>query len=107
MLVLANLCNIGLAVFGNMYHENNFATFLLAILMSNLILYTFFYIVMKVCTSSSLYFRFDLLQLSIGSQKLLMPENLFSFATENGFSSHPGFTSSCPCYFGEQLCISS
>ncbi|XP_029169765.1 SID1 transmembrane family member 1-like [Nylanderia fulva] len=49
MLVLANLCNVGLAVFGNMYHENNFATFLLAILMSNLILYTFFYIVMKLC----------------------------------------------------------
>ncbi|GAB1859726.1 SID1 transmembrane family member 1 [Camponotus japonicus] len=49
MLVLANLCNVGLAVFGNMYHEENFATFLLAILMSNLILYTFFYIVMKLC----------------------------------------------------------
>ncbi|XP_072758199.1 SID1 transmembrane family member 1 [Anoplolepis gracilipes] len=49
MLVLANLCNVGLAVFGNMYHEGNFATFLLAILMSNLILYTFFYIVMKLC----------------------------------------------------------
>ncbi|KAL6432784.1 hypothetical protein ACFW04_006278 [Cataglyphis niger] len=49
MLVLANLCNVGLAVFGNMYHEGNFATFLLAILMSNLILYTFFYIMMKLC----------------------------------------------------------
>jgi len=49
MLLLANLCNVGLAVFGNMYHENNFATFLLYILMANLILYTLFYIVMKVC----------------------------------------------------------
>lgn len=52
MLVLANLCNVGLAVFGNMYQQGNFATFLLAILMSNLILYTFFYIMMKVCTYS-------------------------------------------------------
>ncbi|XP_011060637.1 PREDICTED: SID1 transmembrane family member 1-like isoform X2 [Acromyrmex echinatior] len=49
MLVLANLCNVGLAVFGNMYQQGNFATFLLAILMSNLILYTFFYIMMKLC----------------------------------------------------------
>ncbi|XP_018401340.1 PREDICTED: SID1 transmembrane family member 1-like [Cyphomyrmex costatus] len=49
MLVLANLCNVGLAVFGNMYQRGNFATFLLAILMSNLILYTFFYIMMKLC----------------------------------------------------------
>lgn len=50
MLVLANLWNVGLAVFGNIDHKINFATFLLAILMSNLILYTFFYIMMKVCT---------------------------------------------------------
>lgn len=52
MLVLANLCNVALAVFGYMYQQGNFATFLLAILMSNLILYTFFYIMMKVRTSS-------------------------------------------------------
>ncbi|KZC10355.1 SID1 transmembrane family member 1 [Dufourea novaeangliae] len=49
MLVIANLCNIALAVYGNISHEKNFATFLLAILMSNLILYTMFYIVMKIC----------------------------------------------------------
>lgn len=49
MLVIANLCNVGLAVFGNITHAKNFATFLLAILMSNLILYTLFYIVMKLC----------------------------------------------------------
>ncbi|XP_011702065.1 PREDICTED: SID1 transmembrane family member 1-like isoform X2 [Wasmannia auropunctata] len=49
MLVLANLCNVALAVFGYMYQQGNFATFLLAILMSNLILYTFFYIMMKLC----------------------------------------------------------
>lgn len=75
MLVLANLCNVGLAVFGNMYHEENFATFLLAILMSNLILYTFFYIVMKVCTFSSLvlYFFLDLSQSRMENQNLLMP----------------------------------
>lgn len=49
ILILANLANIGLAVFGNMHHEKDFATYLLAVLMSNLILYTFFYIVMKLC----------------------------------------------------------
>ncbi|XP_014484274.1 PREDICTED: SID1 transmembrane family member 1-like isoform X2 [Dinoponera quadriceps] len=49
MLVLANMCNVGLAVLGNMYQEDNFAMFLLIILMSNLILYTLFYIVMKLC----------------------------------------------------------
>ncbi|XP_054001522.1 SID1 transmembrane family member 2-like isoform X1 [Hylaeus anthracinus] len=49
MLVIANLCNVTLAVFGNISHENNFATFLLAILMSNLMLYTIFYIAMKLC----------------------------------------------------------
>ncbi|XP_017888453.1 SID1 transmembrane family member 1-like [Ceratina calcarata] len=49
MLVIANLCNIAFAVLGNIYHQKNFATFLLAILMSNLILYTLFYIVMKIC----------------------------------------------------------
>lgn len=49
MLVIANLCNIAFAVVGNIYHPKNFATFLLAILMSNLILYILFYIVMKIC----------------------------------------------------------
>ena len=48
LLLLANACNVGLAVYGNMHHDKDFATFLLAVLMSNLILYTFFYIVMKV-----------------------------------------------------------
>ncbi|XP_076277521.1 SID1 transmembrane family member 1 [Lasioglossum baleicum] len=47
MLVVANLCNVALAVYGNITHEKNFATFLLAILMSNLMMYTFFYILMK------------------------------------------------------------
>ncbi|CAL7951792.1 unnamed protein product [Xylocopa violacea] len=49
MLVVANLCNVALAVLGNIRHEKNFATFLLAILMSNLMLYTIFYIIMKFC----------------------------------------------------------
>ncbi|XP_015117063.1 SID1 transmembrane family member 1 [Diachasma alloeum] len=49
LLVIANFCNVGLAVFGNMHHKKDFASFLLAVLMSNLLLYTFFYIVMKLC----------------------------------------------------------
>lgn len=99
MLVLANVCNVGLAVWGNMY-QNNFAMFLLAILMSNLILYTFFYIVMKVCTyifSRSFFFS-----------NALTHENLvFSYAIENGFFSHLQFISPYLWYFGAQPCISS
>lgn len=57
MLVIANLWNIALAVIGNIYQEKNFATFLLAILMSNLILYTTFYIIMKVCVCVYIYTR--------------------------------------------------
>ncbi|XP_033223305.1 SID1 transmembrane family member 1-like [Belonocnema kinseyi] len=49
ILIMANLANLGLAIFGNMHHEKDFATYLLAVLMSNLLLYTFFYIVMKLC----------------------------------------------------------
>ncbi|XP_063979425.1 SID1 transmembrane family member 2-like [Diachasmimorpha longicaudata] len=49
LLVIANVCNVALAVLGNMHHKKDFATFLLAVLMSNLLLYTFFYIVMKIC----------------------------------------------------------
>ncbi|KAG7214138.1 hypothetical protein KM043_001492 [Ampulex compressa] len=49
LLVMANFCNVGLAVFGYSYGTINFATHLLAILMSNLILYALFYIVMKLC----------------------------------------------------------
>ncbi|XP_043262716.1 SID1 transmembrane family member 1-like [Colletes gigas] len=48
LLAIANLCNVGLAVFGNLSHEKNFATFLLIILMFNLMLYTIFYIGMKM-----------------------------------------------------------
>ncbi|XP_044017812.1 SID1 transmembrane family member 1-like [Aphidius gifuensis] len=53
LLLIAIFCNIALAVVGNVYHarhqEKDFATFLLAILMFNLLLYMFFYIVMKIC----------------------------------------------------------
>lgn len=48
LLVIGNLCNITLAVFGIMHHERDFAIYLLAVLMTNLMLYLFFYIVMKV-----------------------------------------------------------
>ncbi|XP_012280860.1 SID1 transmembrane family member 2 isoform X2 [Orussus abietinus] len=51
LLVIANLCNLALAIFGNMHHEKDFDTYLLAVLMTNLLLYMVFYIVMKVCVS--------------------------------------------------------
>ncbi|XP_046979593.1 SID1 transmembrane family member 1-like [Schistocerca americana] len=49
LLTLGNLCNIALAVLGLKYHLRDFATYLLSIFMANLLLYTFFYIVMKLC----------------------------------------------------------
>jgi hypothetical protein len=52
LLIIGNFCNLGLAVYGNMYHKQDFATYLLMILMSNLLLYTFFYIIMKVSISN-------------------------------------------------------
>lgn len=48
LLTMGNLCNIGLAVYGNMNYEQDFATYLLKVLMMNLLLYNFFYIIMKV-----------------------------------------------------------
>ncbi|XP_046592495.1 SID1 transmembrane family member 1 isoform X1 [Neodiprion lecontei] len=49
LLIIANVCNVLLAVYGNMHHDKDFDTYLLAVLMANLLLYTFFYIVMKLC----------------------------------------------------------
>lgn len=51
--MIGNSCNVGLAVYGNMHHEKDFATYLLAVLMTNLIMYTFFYIAMKVSSHNS------------------------------------------------------
>ncbi|XP_014230770.1 SID1 transmembrane family member 1-like [Trichogramma pretiosum] len=48
LLVLGNLCNLAIAIYGNKHYDQDFATYLLMILMSNLLLYTFFYIVMKL-----------------------------------------------------------
>ncbi|KAF5284132.1 hypothetical protein FQR65_LT00132 [Abscondita terminalis] len=48
LLVLGNLCNLSLAVVGIYNHERDFATYLLAVFMSNTMLYFFFYIVMKL-----------------------------------------------------------
>ncbi|XP_046382561.1 SID1 transmembrane family member 1-like [Ischnura elegans] len=48
LLVLGNLCNWGLAACGIIYSFLDFASYLLAIFMANLILYLLFYIVMKL-----------------------------------------------------------
>ena len=48
LLLLGNVCNVALAVYGIKHHNQDFATYLLMVLMSNLLLYTFFYILMKV-----------------------------------------------------------
>jgi hypothetical protein len=47
LLIIGNLCNWALAVWGVYRHQKDFALFLLAIFMSNTLLYFFFYIVMK------------------------------------------------------------
>lgn len=48
LLVIGNVCNWALAIAGLLHHDRDFATYLLAIFMSNTLLYTLFYIVMKV-----------------------------------------------------------
>ncbi|XP_017792434.1 PREDICTED: SID1 transmembrane family member 1-like [Habropoda laboriosa] len=57
MLVIGNSCNVALAILGNIYHQKNFAVFLLTILMSNLVLYILFYIVMKICHKERIRFQ--------------------------------------------------
>ncbi|KAJ3650386.1 hypothetical protein Zmor_016489 [Zophobas morio] len=47
LLVLANLCNWALAIWGFYGHQKDFALFLLAVFMANTLLYFFFYIIMK------------------------------------------------------------
>ena len=48
LLVMAGLVNIGLAVFGGITVPKDFASYLVTIFITNLLLYTTFYIIMKV-----------------------------------------------------------
>ncbi|KAK7479048.1 hypothetical protein BaRGS_00029718, partial [Batillaria attramentaria] len=48
MLLLGNLINWALALYGAIKHPSDFASYLLAILIGNLLLYVLFYIVMKL-----------------------------------------------------------
>ena len=48
LLVMAGLVNIGLAVFGGVTVPKDFASYLVTIFITNLLLYTTFYIIMKV-----------------------------------------------------------
>ncbi|XP_014207455.1 SID1 transmembrane family member 2-like [Copidosoma floridanum] len=54
LLLIGNLCNIGLSVYGIKNHDQDFATYLLKVLMMNLLLYTFFYILMKLFSREKL-----------------------------------------------------
>ncbi|XP_017777403.1 PREDICTED: SID1 transmembrane family member 1-like [Nicrophorus vespilloides] len=49
LLLIGNLCNWMLAIFGILHHDTDFALHLLAIFMMNTLLYFIFYIVMKLC----------------------------------------------------------
>lgn len=48
LLVVANLCNWAFAILGSLKRPSNFGTFLLAIFISNLMLYFLFYVIMKL-----------------------------------------------------------
>ena len=48
LLIIGNLTNVGLAVYGLIEHPADFASFVLAIFITNLMLYTTFYIIMKL-----------------------------------------------------------
>lgn len=86
LLLIAVFCNIALAVLGNVYHarhqEKDFATFLLAVLMLNLLLYMFFYIVMKV---SCLFTKFSTRKNYFNQLMLLFLFLSFRFVTEKKY----------------------
>lgn len=48
LLLIGNICNWALAAYGLFHHDRDFATHLLAIFMGNTVLYTMFYINMKL-----------------------------------------------------------
>ncbi|XP_052749005.1 SID1 transmembrane family member 1-like [Galleria mellonella] len=54
LLLLANLANWAIAAYGVAQHSRDFASHLLLVLMSNLFLYTLFYIVMKLLHRESI-----------------------------------------------------
>ncbi|CAB3233590.1 unnamed protein product [Arctia plantaginis] len=54
LLVIANLANWAIAAYGVAQHSRDFASHLLLVLMSNLFLYTLFYIVMKLLHRESI-----------------------------------------------------
>lgn len=56
LLVFINMANIGLAVFG-IFVKNSFATHVLTILITNGVLYTMFYIIMKVFEAKIIFIR--------------------------------------------------
>ncbi|XP_013185450.1 SID1 transmembrane family member 1 [Amyelois transitella] len=54
LLIIANLANWAIAGYGMAQHSRDFASHLLLVLMSNLFLYTLFYIVMKLLNRESI-----------------------------------------------------
>ncbi|KAJ8707802.1 hypothetical protein PYW07_011479 [Mythimna separata] len=54
LLIIANLANWAIAAYGVAQHSRDFASHLLLVLMSNLFLYTLFYIVMKLLHRESI-----------------------------------------------------
>ena len=48
LLLIGNICNVLLAIYGIVFSHKDFAQYLLSILLMNLGLYAVFYIIMKV-----------------------------------------------------------
>ncbi|CAL4200295.1 unnamed protein product, partial [Meganyctiphanes norvegica] len=57
LLLLANIANWGLAIFGVVSTPKDFASYLLIIFLTNLLLYMAFYIIMKLRHSEKLYLQ--------------------------------------------------
>lgn len=55
-LIILNVMNWSLAVFGCIFSPDNFASYLLAIIISNFLLYFFVYLVMKILHREKFYF---------------------------------------------------
>ncbi|XP_039276620.1 SID1 transmembrane family member 2 [Nilaparvata lugens] len=57
LLVLGNVCNWALIASGLFFHMGDFATYLLAILLCNLLIYFSFYIIMKLILGEKILFQ--------------------------------------------------
>lgn len=94
----------GRAAYGLIERPNDFASYLLAIAICNLLLYFAFYIIMKVCVCAYIYCSHTGFRVQLGSQSVY---SVFSCGVVRGFSVWHWCASSSPPWCGALPSISS